>query len=77
MRKPQPRKPPADHSRVATDNKYADPTPKQLEYIEGLARSRGYRGAMDARRDFNGRNRIGAMKRDEASQLIDWLKQED
>lgn len=56
---------------------YGDPTDKQLAFALKLAIAAGYPPAYAvdaARHDMNGKGRIGAMKRQEASDLIAWLK---
>lgn len=52
---------------------YADCTPKQVAYAESLARKAGYKYLAQARTAMNGKNRIGAMKRAECSDLIKFL----
>ena len=59
---------------VAQGNMYERPTERQWTYADALARKAGYRSADDARRERNGKSRIGSMTRAEMSALIDWLQ---
>lgn len=56
---------------------YEYPTDKQLSFARNLAIQAGYPPAYPvqaARRDMNGKNRIGDMKRQECSELISFLQ---
>ena len=53
------------------------PTSKQYAFARGLAIKAGYPPAYAvaaARRDMQGKSRVGDMKRQECSDLIEWLK---
>ena len=76
-RRPRPRKPAADRSKVSDANRHADATKAQIAYAHTLAQSRGYRNFQDARHDMRGKSPVGQIKREEMSLLIDWLKQDD
>jgi len=55
-------------------NTYAAATDKQIAYAESLARKAGYRFLSDAEKACFGKRKIGGLKREAVSQLIDWLK---
>ncbi len=62
---------------VSNENSYASPTEAQIGYATSLAVQAGYPKSYAlsaARRDMNGKNRISAMKRQECSDLIEYLK---
>jgi hypothetical protein len=62
---------------VKKGNAYAAPTDAQLRFARSLAIKAGYpvAYAVDAaRRDMNGKNRVGSMGRQECSDLIEWLQ---
>lgn len=62
---------------TAVKNTYAEPTPAQVKFAENLAIQAGYPRSYAlsaARRDFHGKNKIGPMKRQECSEIIDFLK---
>lgn len=61
---------------VTVRHQYAAPTDKQIAYATSLAIKAGYPhgyALSAARRDMNGKNPVGDMKRQECSKLIEWL----
>ena len=56
-------------------NTYAATTDKQVAYAEALARKAGYSYLSQAEKACFGRHKVGGLKREQMSRLIEWLKQ--
>lgn len=59
---------------VKKENAFSGVTEKQASYADALAREKGYRDYHAAYKGYKGKSKIGAIRRQEMSDLIAWLK---